>query len=260
MKYRIYIDEVGNPDLRSSDNKEHRFLCLTGVAFEIEYVSKILFPELEKIKNDFFNSHPDDPIIFHRKEILKRKPPFSALKEEKVRNRFNETILGKLKSWEYTVFSVLIDKKEHDDRYATWKYDPYHYCQEILIERFRLFLDIKDHQGDIMFESRGGKEDTRLKRSYRKIMDGGTHNLSEEDLEQHFTSKEVKVKPKSANVSGLQIADLIAHPARRWFYKNVLEMDERKNTFGDEIIDILEKEKFFRYRGKILGYGAKKLP
>ncbi len=110
MKYRLYVDEVGNPDLRSSENEEHRFLCLTGVVFEIEYVSKVLFPELEKIKSDFFNSHPDDPIIFHRKEILKRKPPFSVLRDQTIRERFNKTILEKLESWEYTVFSVLIDK------------------------------------------------------------------------------------------------------------------------------------------------------
>ncbi len=30
-KYRIYIDEVGNPDLGSSDDPNHRFLSLTGV-------------------------------------------------------------------------------------------------------------------------------------------------------------------------------------------------------------------------------------
>jgi len=51
MKYRLYVDEVGNPDLRSSEHPEHRFLCLTGVAFELDYVDKILFPEVEQIKN-----------------------------------------------------------------------------------------------------------------------------------------------------------------------------------------------------------------
>ncbi|MBA7566607.1 hypothetical protein ES708_08299 [subsurface metagenome] len=83
-----------------------------------------------------------------------------------------------------------------------------------------------------MFESRGGKEDMRLKKSFRRILDNGTHNLSSEDLQEHFTTKELKVKPKSANVSGLQVADLIAHPSRRWFYKNVFEMDDDKKTFG----------------------------
>ena len=37
-------------------------------------------------------------------------------------------------------------------------------------------------------------------------------------------------------------------------------MNDGKLTFEDEIISILEKDKFFRYRGKIYGYGVKKLP
>jgi len=260
MKYRIYIDEVGNPDMRSSDNKEHRFLCLTGVIIELGYLKKVMHPELEKLKSDFFNSHPDDPIILHRKELLKKKPPFSILQDPIVENKFNKILLEKLNEWEYYVISVIIDKKEHDERYSTWKYDPYHYCQEILLERFRLFLDINNSKGDVMVESRGGKEDMRLKRSFRRLLDQGTHHLSAEDLQKHFTSKELKVKQKTANITGLQIADLIAHPARRWFYKNVFKMDEHKVTFGDKIIKVLESRKFFRYDGIIYGYGAKKLP
>ena len=260
MKYRLYVDEVGNPDLKSSENEEHRFLCLTGVAFELDYAAKTLYPELENIKKKFFNSHPDEPIIFHRKEILYKKPPFSILKDTQVLSDFNRVLLDRLSNWNYTVFAVLIDKKEHDERYSTWKYDPYHYCQEILIERFRLFLDVNGSKGDIMVESRGGKEDMRLKDSFRRIMENGTHNISSEDLKIHFTSVELKVKPKSANISGLQIADLVAHPSRRWIFKNIMEMDDGKSTFEDEIINILEKEKFFRYKGKIYGYGVKKLP
>jgi len=260
MKYRLYVDEVGNPDLKSSDNDEHRFLCLTGVVFELDYVSKVLYPELEFLKSKYFNSHPDDPIIFHRKELLKKKPPFSILKNPEILEEFNNTLLTSLEKWSYSVFSVLIDKREHDERYSTWKYDPYHYCQEVLIERYRLFLNINGAKGDIMFESRGGKEDIRLKRSFRSIMDNGTHNLSSEDLRSHFTSVELKIKPKSANVSGLQIADLVAHPARRWFYKNVIGLKDGKMTFGDNVIRLLDKQKFFRYKDVILGYGAKKLP
>lgn len=260
MKYRLYVDEVGNPDLKSSDDLEHRFLCLTGVAFELDYVNRILFPEVEALKREFFISHPDDPVILHRKELLKKKPPFSILQDPKIHKRFNKTLLQKLEQWEYSVISVIIDKKEHDERYSTWKYDPYHYCQEILIERFRLFLDIKGTKGDIMFESRGGKEDMRLKKSFRKIMENGTHSLPPEDLAVHFTSKELKIKPKTANIAGLQIADLIAHPSRRWFYKNVFNMNDGKKTFGDAILKLLDNKKFFRYNEVVYGYGAKKLP
>ena len=37
MKYRIYIDEVGNPDLESCDDPNHRFLSLTGVIVALDY-------------------------------------------------------------------------------------------------------------------------------------------------------------------------------------------------------------------------------
>ena len=34
QKYRMYVDEVGNSDLGSSDNPNHRFISLTGVVWE----------------------------------------------------------------------------------------------------------------------------------------------------------------------------------------------------------------------------------
>jgi hypothetical protein len=39
MKFRIYIDEVGNPDLESSDDLNHRFLSLTGIVLEDQYTT-----------------------------------------------------------------------------------------------------------------------------------------------------------------------------------------------------------------------------
>ena len=70
MKYRIYIDEVGNPDVGSSDNPNHRFLSLTGVILELCFVQQTLHPEMEQLKTEFFRSHPDDPVVFHRKEMV----------------------------------------------------------------------------------------------------------------------------------------------------------------------------------------------
>ena len=64
-KYRIYVDEVGNPDLTSSVNPDHRFLSLTGVIFELNYVNSVLYPQPEKLKSDYVGSRPDEPIILH---------------------------------------------------------------------------------------------------------------------------------------------------------------------------------------------------
>jgi len=127
-KYRIYIDEVGNPDLKSSDNPDHRFLCLAGVIFELDYVAKIVYPQVEKLKQDYFDSHPDEPVILHRKDILYRKFAFTPLKDSQTEKSFNDELLKYLTEWDYSVIAVVIDKQEQDHRYSTWKYDPYHYC------------------------------------------------------------------------------------------------------------------------------------
>jgi len=77
-----------------------------------------------------------------------------------------------------------------------------------------------------------------------------------------LTSKELKIKPKRANIAGLQLADLIAHPSRREILleKDLLS-DERK-VFGDQICRILRRDKYLRNQrtGQIWGYGKKLLP
>lgn len=165
----MYIDEVGNPDLKSSENPLHRFLSLTGVIVDLAYVSKTLFPQVEKLKFKYFNSHPDDPVIFHRKELVNAKHPFEALRNENVKNQFDNELLNYLNVWDYTAITVCLDKKAHKDTYQVWRYDPYHYCLALLLERFTFFLEQKQVRGDVMAESRGGKEDKRLKASFSKL-------------------------------------------------------------------------------------------
>jgi hypothetical protein len=45
QKYRLYIDEVGNSDLGSSNDPNRRYLSLTGVILGLEYVRTIFQPE-----------------------------------------------------------------------------------------------------------------------------------------------------------------------------------------------------------------------
>lgn len=258
-KYRIYIDEVGNNDLESSENPNHRYLCLTGLIFELNYVKEIVIPALENIKQKYFPYHPDEPVILHRKELVHKKHPFSALKDKKIEEQFNTDLLKLLNELDYVVVSVLIDKLEHKNKYQTWKYDPYHYCLEIIIERFFFFLESKNSVGDVMVESRGGKEDMRLKNSFTHIYEKGTQFIDAERIQKRLTSKELKAKPKMLNIACLQLADLIAHPSRRFMFRK-FGIDEGKSfSFGEEIVKIIEK-KYYKGKTGIEGYGIKLLP
>jgi hypothetical protein len=95
----MYVDEVGNSDLASSENPLHRFLSLTGIIIDLNYVSCILYPQMERLKSEYFDSHPDDPVIFHRKDLLDRPlAPFAAKVIEILQRKYyqhGERIFGK---------------------------------------------------------------------------------------------------------------------------------------------------------------------
>ncbi|NTW33197.1 MAG: DUF3800 domain-containing protein [Bacteroidetes bacterium] len=164
-----------------------------------------------------------------------------------------------LSNWDYKIITVLIDKKEHYQKYSVWRYDPYHYAMAIIFERFHLRLKEIRKEGDMMFESRGGKEDRRLKDSYSKIFKEGTDYIKPEDIDETLTSKELKIKQKNANISGLQLADLIAFPCRKFALKHFNLQTDNRHTFNDRIIEVI-KNKFFQKDNKIDGYGIKLLP
>ncbi len=248
----MYIDEVGNSDLNSSDNPLHRFLSLTGVIVDLNYVRDTLFPEMESLKAKYFSYHPDEPLIFHRKEIVNAKRPFEALRDEKTKAAFDNDLLNRLGDWDYTVVTVCLDKKSHKDTYQVWRYDPYHYCLAVLLERFSFFLSNGKTQGDVMAESRGGKEDKRLKASYFKLWNEGTQFIPPEKFQETFTSKQLKIKPKANNISGLQLADLIAHPSRNEILNEKNLLEKPLAPFATKIISILQ-EKFYQQDGKIFG-------
>ena len=252
MKYRIYIDEVGNPDLESSDNPNHRFLSLTGVILELEYVESIVHPQMEALKAKFFRSHPDEPVIFHRKEMVNAKSPFECLKDPEIQKQFDRELLNLIESWEYIVITVCLDKKKHKETYTAWRYDPYHYCLAILLERFIFSLNRMDSQGDVMAESRGGKEDMRLKASFERLWKDGTDYVTPEQFQKVLTSKQLKVKPKANNISGLQLADLIAHPSRNEILKEQGFLEKEFSLFVQEVIKILQK-KYDRHEGRMFG-------
>lgn len=239
MKYRIYIDEVGNPDLESSDNPNHRFLSLTGIILELGYVKSVLHPQMEAIKTKYFDYHPDEPIVFHRKEIVNARSPFQNLRDPNIRSQFDVELLRLLRSWQYVVISVCLDKKKHKETYTTWRYDPYHYCLEMLLERYVLFLNRINARGDTMAESRGGKEDRRLKDSFHRLVEQGTHFLNAERIQATLTSQQLKIKPKANNIAGLQLADLIAHPSRNEILHESGLLHTKLAPFAKEVINIL---------------------
>jgi len=252
MKYRIYIDEVGNSDLGSSDNPNHRFLSLTGIVLALDHAKSVVHPRMELLKAKYFDYHPDEPTVFHRKEIVNARSPFASLRDRNVRAEFDRELLALLTSWQYIVISVCLDKKKHRETYTRWCFDPYHYCLAILLERYALFLDRKDAHGDAMAESRGGREDKRLKDSFHRLWERGTDFVEATIFQRRLSSRQLKVKSKANNIAGLQLADLIAHPSRNEILHEHSLLERPLAPFATSVIQILQT-KYDQQHGRIYG-------
>lgn len=259
--YRIYIDEVGTHDLEHTDDPNNRFLSLTGVVVEANHMLNVIQPEMGRIKRKYFQTDPDIPVIFHRKELVNKRPPFSTLRDPKVEAEFNGELLDALERWQYKAVTVVIDKKALIEQYVVLVYHPYHYCMEVLLERYFRILEAGGNRGDVMVEHRNRREDAKLENSFRRLYDFGTDYVSGERFQTFLTSRNLKIKPKEKNIAGLQLADLIAHPSRREILLENKLIDDPRRIFGDEICEILRASKYHRSsQGRIRGYGKKLLP
>ena len=258
---RMYVDENGHQSLKGDLSKpEKRFLCMTGIIMPIKTHDKILAVQMNELKLKYFGSAD---VILHRRELIPAKPPFEALSDPAVRKQYDNDFLNIVQSVNYRVISVVIDKmhlvKLHGLAYAK---DPYALALEYLMQRYQYWMQGCDgifgsSFGDVLAEARGGGEDRLTKDTYNIIYRGMGYNKLK-NAEQYFSSSQIKLKPKKDNIPGLQFADLISHPARRYILsKSGLATDIKTSSFEAEIVKVLVENKFRRNRkGEIDGYGT----
>lgn len=183
------------------EREEKRYLGLTGCIIEAQKYRSIFHPKLEELKQRHFPHNPDEPVILHRKDIINKRGPFWRLRDPEKEKAFNEGLLSFFEEMDYTVITVVIDKKVHIERYQESAFHPYHYCLGALLERYCGFLHFFNAKGDILAESRGGTEDRQLKEAYMCTYQSGTQFRPPPFFQSVLTSKEIKLKPKAANIA-----------------------------------------------------------
>ncbi len=201
--YVIYVDESGDHSL-TNINPQFPLFVLSFCIFPVkDYISTVV-PQLQTLKFEFFGH---DMVILHEREIRKSTPPFDILLNEGVRQRFMERMNAIIDSSPFEIIACVIDKALFRERRGGTA-NPYHVALEFGLERVFLQLQQRGQRhrpARVVFESRGAKEDHTLEREFRRIMDTTRMRGMPETLAFHCA-------PKSANSSGLQIADMTARP------------------------------------------------
>lgn len=259
-RYRLFIDETGIQSLKNVHNDP--YLCLMGIIVKRGDHDGSISERLRQIKIDLFGHADDSPVILHRREIVRGDPPFDRLHHNPALNaEFEARWLSLIREARYVAIASAIDKRAHIEKYRVWQHDPYHYCLECLIERYVKWLNRNGFVGDVIIEQRGKVPDTRLRRTYRKLYFEGNDHIPRAIAQERLTTNELKFADKTDDVTGIQIADSLAHPTLAYM-RTIAISHPIPTTFGQRLVDLLLKHKFVRNPNThfIPGWGMKMLP
>lgn len=257
-RYRLFFDETGNGDIRAAEkDANQRYLSLTGLVYRQDNHDTNITKKLSDLKAGIFGES-NRSVTLHRREIIDRKGVFEMLNDDVLREKFNSDFAALVKQLPGPAFTVSIDKLAHLEKYKVWQFSPYHYALTCLIERFVLWLNKNDYVGDVVGEARGPKHDAQLRRSFRRFYENGT-SVRKDVVQRCLISRELRLRPKTANIAGLQISDLLAHPCHRAYKFEKLGL-EKPADYGAQIAAIAYKLYNRSWTGRVEGYGRKWLP
>lgn len=257
---RLYIDESGTHDYHDFTQSKYqdpakRFLALLGVAIERSCYQGVS-DRLEQIKRQRLKQDPDNPIVFHRSDIVNKRKAFSVLRDPEIERAFNDDLIALFNELLCTLFLVVIDKKSLIEKHGLAAFHPYQFGLTAILERYCGYLNHWNDRGDVMAEGRQGKEDMNLKAAYSYVYQHGTYYRDGSFFQRALTSREIKIKPKTANIPGLQIADLLAHPCKQRLLAEKGFIDPPTGAFGQQIYRRIEhKFNMHTFNQRVDGYG-----
>jgi len=258
-RYRLYVDESGDHVFRKLELPAHRFLCLLGCWFRADDYLEF-HDGLNRLKQTHLPHSPDEPVILHRADMVNRRGAFWRLRDERAREMFDADLLDLIARSRFRSVAVVIDKKALQERYEAPAH-PYHLALGFLLQRYCGYLNHVNRQGDVMAESRGAVEDRLLKDSYSWVHTHGIWRTRAASFQHALTTKEIKLRQKSANIAGLQLADMLGHPIRHAILCEKRLVDSAPAPFAARLLEVVD-EKFNRhlYDGRVWGYGKVLFP
>lgn len=199
----VYVDESGDHSLGSIDKEYPVFVLALCVFHKRHYAEKII-PAVEKLKFNYFGH---DSVVLHEHEIRKQKGDFVFLSHLPTRNAFMEQLSSIMEASNFVLIACVVDK-QHLGRSEGATSNPYHIALGLCLKGLHEFLAEKKQEQfktHVIVECRGKREDAELELEFRRICDG--ENQSNRPL-----PFEIVFADKKTNLTGLQLADLVARP------------------------------------------------
>lgn len=238
--FLVFVDESGDHGLSNIDPQYPVFVLAFCIISKAAY-ARVLLPTLTEFK---FRHFGHDQIVLHEREIRKDTGDFAILRDREKKTAFLSELTDLIDSLEITVIASVIRKDRLIDRYR-YPNNPYEIALGMGLERVARWLVRHAQAGaTVIIECRGRREDDELELEFRRVCSGGNYRGEIFALNPRFV-------PKSANVPGLQIADLIARPIGR----HILDPSKPNRAF-----DVIREKLDRSQDGRVDGWGLKVFP
>ena len=220
----IFFDENGSANYLKSiqsslakgetiDNNR-RYFTLTACVFKREkYYQAVEL--LESLVSKFWGN-PNEPVVFHTRDITKKVGWFNFETNETYKS-FLDELSNTIDSIECSIISVTFDMLSYVKQY--YKHDPYEVAFDIILGT-ALFKIREREKVALVFEARGKNEDDKLQTHINKtIFKYGIRNAVPQELQKHFTKvifNSKTSKDKKTVYHGIDVADLCSYPIYRY--------------------------------------------
>jgi hypothetical protein len=242
----LFLDESGDHNLAKID-PQYPIFVLGGCIIDLQYHNEHLAPHLSIYKKKLFAR---EDFIIHTADIARRRGVFRKLTNAEFRDCFYNETNHLMNELEFKIIACAILKDDHLRRYGIAAIDPYMLALRVLVERF--VYEIKSSEGEksgfIIAESRDETLDNQLRLAWMDLRTSGTEYVSASELRKYVT--DLKIKKKTEDVAGLQVADLVVSPIGR----HILGKQSKEDW------KIIQRKFRCSFAGKYMGYGLVILP
>ncbi|MBA3723262.1 MAG: DUF3800 domain-containing protein [Candidatus Levybacteria bacterium] len=225
MEYKlISIDETG----KASFNHASEFFILSGVVLP-EKFKVVLDRKIRRMKMKYFQN---EEIIFHTRDMLRKKGQFIALQDPKVEVAFWSEFISFINHPKISLFYIIVNKAKVKN--LGWQ--PKTVLRKAyleLLEGFASQLKVSNSKGRIIVES-DPAQDTFLIQAHNRLQALGTtdKSINNHDYQQMVTSLSL-VNKENLDID-IQIADALA-PFAGMKYKTEVLKEKTKLTPLDKM-------------------------
>jgi hypothetical protein len=243
--YTLFLDEI-----HTGGHFDH--FSLVGFAISDEDYKNRLIPRMNQLKQDMFG---DTSVIIHEQEIntAKAGTPFRIFdRNDSKRKQFWERVIVIINELKIPIFAVCIHKAEYSRLYNEGR-PMYEVALQLILENYIHFLQQQNGTGDIQCESTNAGQDLKLQHHFYHLMANGTLFYERKVFQSRIRT--INFPPKSDNVIGLQLADLLPNSLNRDL---TTSREYEQRTYG--LIDVIKRQLYDGGCDNASRFGAKVIP